>query len=959
MLPLFVFDGGAPALKRRVIQRRRERQEGQMVNATSTAQKLLAMQMQRGIKQSKPKRSKASTTAKAPSSPKTTDVGGVYFDDMPMQQPGAEVVAPAPSVAEPEKPFRRKDEYHLPDLERFTVRKGDLRVVTEPQEEDYQWDIVDGINIDTVDPSSAEFAELPMATQYMILSHLRLRSRLRLGYTKDQLEQLFPHSKDFSKFQIQQVQKRNYYTQKLMNVSGMDDDSGNRSRRIAGDKDREYVLVKNEDGWTLSLGTNEADAVEVEDVSFTTRSLPKLEPQPLEVKSVNSDSSDDLEDVPLTSNADTNSEFADRAVIESIYDRYKEEYDEPSPRKIKPNSIDIIKNIDSLSESELKRSVEEAKASFFSELKDEKNLQAEFQMGNSVLFGKLTTSDEPVQPYPAPASGTHTHREERQTHEVASDSSDSERPSELQTRKLPFWFKDTNQLSDAHQGIGFVTDKEPEHKPDEDEKIGLIPWNEAREYMTQVNEETQQHDSDVEIIEPDHSVDNTVEEVSEAHSPVTEQAEAPFLSISAEPAEVSDNSTIESASDDDALEVSDKSSPEPDSEAVAESSHRDSSEAVDQGTTVEPEQTRNAPKTPLIENITSGKRQVPKSSKAKRSGSKRPRPAKRAKKSSMLAYEFNLGDERELDQQLEEEEMQHQDFASTILMDQVPIHTTVTREQLLQEQLQKAKRDAEEVTQTMINDVQELLKRFGIPYITAPMEAEAQCAELFRLGLVDGIITDDSDCFLFGGSRVYKNMFNQKQFVECYYAEDIEHKVGLGREKLIELAMLLGSDYTEGVKGIGPVLAMEVLAEFGDLKQFKKWFDENTKTLTTKTERTKLEKNLLSRIKSGLLFLPDSFPEKVVREAYMRPEVDRDDSAFKWGVPLLDQIRTFLMYNVGWSQARVDEVMVPLIRNINKTRAEGTQSTVGQFFPQEYISYRKEAGMSKRMKVAANRLRNT
>ena len=32
--------------------------------------------------------------------------------------------------------------------------------------------------------------------------------------------------------------------------------------------------------------------------------------------------------------------------------------------------------------------------------------------------------------------------------------------------------------------------------------------------------------------------------------------------------------------------------------------------------------------------------------------------------------------------------------------------------------------------------------------------------EAVQLGLVDGIITDDSDVFLFGGGRILRNMFN-------------------------------------------------------------------------------------------------------------------------------------------------------------------------------------------------------
>ena len=89
---------------------------------------------------------------------------------------------------------------------------------------------------------------------------------------------------------------------------------------------------------------------------------------------------------------------------------------------------------------------------------------------------------------------------------------------------------------------------------------------------------------------------------------------------------------------------------------------------------------------------------------------------------------------------------------------------------------------------------------FGIPYIVAPGEAEAQCAELERLGLVDGIISNDCDCFLFGGKTIYKNMFTEGKYVERYETDNIEKQFGLDRLKMICLALFLGSDYTNGVK---------------------------------------------------------------------------------------------------------------------------------------------------------------
>lgn len=74
--------------------------------------------------------------------------------------------------------------------------------------------------------------------------------------------------------------------------------------------------------------------------------------------------------------------------------------------------------------------------------------------------------------------------------------------------------------------------------------------------------------------------------------------------------------------------------------------------------------------------------------------------------------------------------------------------------------------------------LQELLRLFGIPYIQAPMEAEAQCAILDLTDQTSGTITDDSDIWLFGARHVYKNFFNKNKFVEYYQYVDFHNQLG-------------------------------------------------------------------------------------------------------------------------------------------------------------------------------------
>ena len=154
----------------------------------------------------------------------------------------------------------------------------------------------------------------------------------------------------------------------------------------------------------------------------------------------------------------------------------------------------------------------------------------------------------------------------------------------------------------------------------------------------------------------------------------------------------------------------------------------------------------------------------------------------------------------------------------------------------------RAIRDADGVTDEMVDDVIELLGLFGLPYVIAPMEAEAQCAELEKLGLVNGIITNDSDVFVFGGRHVYKNFFEERKYTEIYSSKTLEDNFGFNQETFIAIAQLLGSDYAIGITGVGIVNATEIIASFGGtqngLKEFKRWletvdeFDRRSKALS-------------------------------------------------------------------------------------------------------------------------------
>uniref|UniRef100_A0A3P9JET5 ERCC excision repair 5, endonuclease n=1 Tax=Oryzias latipes TaxID=8090 RepID=A0A3P9JET5_ORYLA len=251
----------------------------------------------------------------------------------------------------------------------------------------------------------------------------------------------------------------------------------------------------------------------------------------------------------------------------------------------------------------------------------------------------------------------------------------------------------------------------------------------------------------------------------------------------------------------------------------------------------------------------------------------------------------------------------------------------------LKEQKQQQERMANTVTGQMYLESQELLRLFGVPFLVAPMEAEAQCAALDRADQTHGTITDDSDVWLFGGRHVYKNFFSQNKYVEHYQYSDLQNQLGLDRAKMINLAYLLGSDYAEGVPGVGYVTGMEILNEFPGpglepLKQFSQWWSQaqEKKRLTADPQDTKVKKKLRA------LKLQSGFPNPAVAQAYLEPAVDPSCSSFSWGRPQLDVIKEFCLSRFGWSSRKTEEILQPVVKQLN---SQQTQLRIDSFFRME------------------------
>lgn len=196
------------------------------------------------------------------------DENTVYLEDLetnaPITMPSKAKSFPKTSKKSPESAskkakFHDHDPYRLPEVDPSSITQPTSSIAPDPRlaTEDELRTFIDTMRPEDFDVSSPAFRDLPTEVQYEIVGDLRLKSRQTSFKRLQTMLRNAPTPLDFSKAQIRNLQQRNTLTQQLLETT---DTIGKANVvipvRIASERNKEYVLVKNqgdEGGWVLGI----------------------------------------------------------------------------------------------------------------------------------------------------------------------------------------------------------------------------------------------------------------------------------------------------------------------------------------------------------------------------------------------------------------------------------------------------------------------------------------------------------------------------------------------------------------------------------------------------------------------------------------------------------------------------------------------------------------------------------
>lgn len=216
------------------------------------------------------------------------------------------------------------------------------------------------------------------------------------------------------------------------------------------------------------------------------------------------------------------------------------------------------------------------------------------------------------------------------------------------------------------------------------------------------------------------------------------------------------------------------------------------------------------------------------------------------------------------------------------------------------------------VTEEIIRQSQEFLEALGIPFIQAPSEGEAQASYMVKHGHAYAVGSQDYDCLLFGAPLLIRNLTSsgkrklpsKNAFVkvnpELIRLQPNLKTLGIHHEQLIDMAILIGTDFNTGVRGIGPKKSLELIKKMGTLEQALPSLKDNDK--------------------------PTKKEIKEIRSIFLTPEIT-DTYSLLWSSPDHDALYRILCDEHQFSSERVK----PIIEKFSLIKRDRKQKNLFDF----------------------------
>lgn len=228
--------------------------------------------------------------------------------------------------------------------------------------------------------------------------------------------------------------------------------------------------------------------------------------------------------------------------------------------------------------------------------------------------------------------------------------------------------------------------------------------------------------------------------------------------------------------------------------------------------------------------------------------------------------------------------------------------------------IEKFQKRLVKVTKQHNDECKTLLRLMGVPYIEAPCEAEAQCAALVKAGKVYAVGTEDMDALTFGSSVLLRHLtFSEarKMPIKEFYLDRVLLELNLTHDQFIDLCILLGCDYCDSIRGIGPKRAMELIRQHKTLEGIIKSLDPKKYPI------------------------PEDWPYEQARHLFKEPEVaDPSTVEIKWVEPDVEELVKFMVGDKGFNEERIRNAA----KKLEKSRTTTTQGRLDSFFKVESVT---------------------